>query len=189
MEQILDAAEALLREQGIEHMTVLDVARALGLTHAAVYRYFSDKAALQEAVAERWLRRITRPLAVIAQRPGPAQDRLREWARTLARLKRHKVLDDPKMFAAYSTLAGAADRVATAHVAELRQQLARMLQDGSTQGVFHIRDIQRAAAAVQSATLRFHHPLLLLPPNELPTQRDLDQVLDLIIAGLKASSI
>jgi AcrR family transcriptional regulator len=189
MEQILDAAEGLLREHGIAHTTVLDVARTLGLTHAAVYRYFADKVALQEAVAERWLQRIARPLAAIAGRPGPAEERLREWARTLARLKRHKVLDDPKMFAAYSALAGAAGRVATAHVADLRNQLVQILEDGSAQGVFHIRDIERAAAAVQSAMLRFHHPLLLLPPNPLPTQRDLDQVLDLIVAGLKAGSI
>jgi AcrR family transcriptional regulator len=189
MEQILDAAEALLREHGIAHTTVLDVARALGLTHAAVYRYFADKVALQEAVAQRWLHRITRPLAAIAEREGSAEDRLREWARTLARLKRHKVLDDPKMFAAYSSLAGAADRVATAHVAELQNQLARILEDGCRQRVFRLKDIRRAAAAVQSAMLRFHHPLLLLPPNPLPTQRDLDQVLDLIIAGLKTGSV
>ena len=189
MEQILDAAEALLREHGIAHMTVLDVARTLGLTHAAVYRYFSDKVALQEAVAQRWLQRITRPLAAIAERDGPAEVRLREWARTLARLKRHKVLDDPKMFAAYSALAGAADRVATAHIAELQHQLARILEDGRLQATFRIRDVRRAAAAVQSATLRFHHPQLLLPPNPLPTQRDLERVLDLIIAGLKAGSM
>ena len=189
MEQILDAAENLLRRHGIAKMTVLDVARALGLTHAAVYRYFPDKVALREAVAERWLQRISRPLAVIAERPGRAEDRLREWARTLAQLKRHKVRDDPQMFAAYSALARGADRVATAHVAELQRQLARILEDGANEGVFRLRDIPRAAAAVQNATLRFHHPQLLLPPAPLPTTRELDSVLDLVISGLKAGSL
>jgi len=189
LEQILDAAENLLRRHGIAKMTVLDVAAALGFTHAAVYRYFPDKVALREAVAERWLQRISRPLVVIAERSGPAEDRLREWVRTLARLKRHKVLDDPQMFAAYSALAKSAAHVATAHVAELQHQLAGILEDGAAEGAFRLRDVSRAAAAVQNATLRFHHPQLLLPPAPLPTARELDSVLDLVISGLKAGSL
>lgn len=184
MEQILDAAENLLRRHGIAQMTVLDVARALGLTHAAVYRYFPDKVALREAVAERWLQRISRPLAMIAEGSAPAEERLREWARTLARLKRHKVRDDPQMFAAYSALARGADRVVTAHVGELQRQLIRILKDGVDEGAFLVRDIPRAAAAVQNATLRFHHPQLLLPPAPLPTTRELESVLDLVVSGL-----
>ena len=189
MEHILDAAERLLRERGLAHMTVLDVAGTLRLSHAAVYRYFPDKAALREAVAERWLQRISRPLAIIAERDGPAEERLREWARALARLKRHKVIDDPEMFAAYSTLTASAGRVASAHIADLQHQLARILADGRAQGTFHVNDIARAAAAVQHATLRFHHPQLLLPPNAPPTPHELDSVLDLLISGLKAGAI
>src|SRR5262249_20957742 len=141
-----------------------------------------------ETVAARWLDRISRPLAIIADRSGPAEDRLREWVRTLARLKRHKVCDDPQMFAAYSTLAGSARCVASAHIATLKSQLLRILQDGCSEGVFQIRNLARAADAIQNATLRFHHPQLLRPPASLPTTHELESVLNLVIGGLKAGT-
>ncbi|GAB3955507.1 hypothetical protein GCM10027614_65040 [Micromonospora vulcania] len=57
--RILDAAEEVLRRYGPAKATVLDVARALGVSHGSVYRHFASKAALREAVAERWLARVS----------------------------------------------------------------------------------------------------------------------------------
>ena len=76
-ERILDAAEDVLRRFGPAKATVVDVARALGVSHGSVYRHFPSKAALRDAVAERWLDRVSAPLAEAAAVPGPAADRLR----------------------------------------------------------------------------------------------------------------
>jgi len=54
-DRILDAADALLQRLGPARMGVVDVARALGMSHANVYRHFDSKAALRDAVVERWL--------------------------------------------------------------------------------------------------------------------------------------
>ena len=56
-EEILDAAEEVLRRYGPAKANVVDVARALNVSHGSVYRHFPSKAALREAVAERWLER------------------------------------------------------------------------------------------------------------------------------------
>ncbi|HEY1384219.1 MAG TPA: TetR/AcrR family transcriptional regulator, partial [Dongiaceae bacterium] len=61
-EKILEAAEDVLRRFGPSKTTVVDVARALGVSHGSVYRHFPSKAALREAVLERWLHRISDPL-------------------------------------------------------------------------------------------------------------------------------
>lgn len=51
-EKLLDAAATLLRERGLDKVTVNDIARAAGLTHGAVYARFPSKDALcSEAVA------------------------------------------------------------------------------------------------------------------------------------------
>ncbi|MFC7510822.1 TetR/AcrR family transcriptional regulator [Streptomyces thermocarboxydus] len=58
-ERILEATE-VLRRHGPAKATVVDVARALGVSHGSVYRHFRTKAALREAVTKRWLDRTSR---------------------------------------------------------------------------------------------------------------------------------
>jgi AcrR family transcriptional regulator len=54
-ERILEAAEVVLRRYGPSKATVVEVARALDVSHGSVYRHLPSKAALREAVAEDWL--------------------------------------------------------------------------------------------------------------------------------------
>ncbi len=63
LERILDVAEDVLRRFEPAKTTVIDVARALGVSHGSVYRRFPSKAALRDAVTERWLARLSEPLA------------------------------------------------------------------------------------------------------------------------------
>ena len=55
---LVDAAIALVGEHGIEGLTLLAAARAVGVSHAAVYRHFADKGALLLAVAQRGFTRL-----------------------------------------------------------------------------------------------------------------------------------
>src|SRR5262249_7925472 len=129
-ERILDAAEDVLRRFGPAKATVVDVARALGVSHGSVYRHFPSKAALRDAVAQRWLDRGWARLAEAAAVPGPAADRLRRWFDLLIAIKHKKVQDDPALFATYHALAADARDVAAAHVAALTAQVAQIIGDG-----------------------------------------------------------
>ena len=100
-ERILVTAEDVLRRYGPAKATVVDVARALDVSHGAVYRHFPTKAALREAVTERWLARISGPLSEIAEEEGPAVERLRRWLELLISSKRSRALEDPELFATY----------------------------------------------------------------------------------------
>ncbi|MGA8156278.1 MAG: TetR/AcrR family transcriptional regulator, partial [Rhodoplanes sp.] len=124
-ERILDTAEDVLRRYGPAKATVIDVARALGVSHGSVYRHFSSKAALRDAVLERWLGRVSAPLAAIAEEKGPAAPRLRRWLDALIAAKRQKVQGDPELFATYVALAAESRDVVAAHVDLLRRQVAR----------------------------------------------------------------
>ena len=50
----------------------MDVARALGVSHTAVYKHVSSKAELRDLVVGRWVEATMPPLRAIAARPGPA---------------------------------------------------------------------------------------------------------------------
>src|SRR5258708_23921591 len=97
-DRILDATEEVLRRFGPAKATVVDVARALGVSHGSVYRHFASKAELRDAVTERWLARVSAPLDAIVQETGPAPQRLRRWLARLVAIKPPKALDDPDMF-------------------------------------------------------------------------------------------
>src|SRR5215470_14318089 len=60
-EAILDAAELLFAERGVDGVAVRDLARELGLTPSSLYNHFPGKQALYEAVLERGLE----PLAAL----------------------------------------------------------------------------------------------------------------------------
>jgi len=160
-ERILEATEDVLRRYGPTKATVVDVARALGVSHGSVYRHFRTKAALREAVTQRWLDRTSEQLGSVAADPGPAERRLDRWLTGLFEAKRHKAGDDPELFATYSVLAGEVNAVVDRHIEELTGQLARIIEDGRTEGVFaanYIGSASETARAVFDATGRFHDP-------------------------------
>lgn len=157
-ERILEAAEDVLRRFGPAKATVVDVARALGVSHGSVYRHFPSKAALRDAVTEGWLARVSAPLETVAASDEPAPARLRRWLDTLIAAKRSKALDDPELFATYMVLVSDAREVVTAHVETLVGQIAAILRAGLQRGEFSAIDPDVIARAVFDATSRFHNP-------------------------------
>ncbi|MEH1903447.1 MAG: TetR family transcriptional regulator [Nostoc sp.] len=186
-ERILDAAEDVLRRYGLAKATVVDVARFLEVSHGTIYRHFPSKAALRDAVAERWLHRVSTPLAAIAQEPGSAVERLHRWFEQLIALKRQKVLDDPELFATYSAIAQEAQGVVQAHIDELVSQVAAIVESGISSNEFKVTDPQVAAKAVFQAMVRFHHPAHASEWSDPDIDTDFAQVWRLILAGLVVS--
>lgn len=183
-ERILDAAEKVLRRYGPAKATVVDVARFLEVSHGTIYRHFPSKAALRDAVAERWLHRVSTPLAEIAEEQGSATERLHQWFMQLMTLKRQKVLDDPELFATYSAIAEEARGVVQAHVSELVRQLAQIIESGISSKEFKVADAHETAKAVFNATIRFHHPAHAWEWSAPNIDADFAQVWRLVLAGL-----
>jgi AcrR family transcriptional regulator len=157
-DKILEAAEEVLRRFGPSKATVVDVARALGVSHGSVYRHFASKAALRDAVLERWLHRISDPLDAMVRGREPAPERLRRWIGALMAAKRRRVLKEPELFATYGILAADARDVVKGHVDALVGQAARIIGDGIKSGAFTVKDAGAAARSVFDATARFHNP-------------------------------
>ena len=185
-ERILEATEEVLRRYGLAKATVVDVARALDVSHGSVYRHFPSKASLRQAVAKRWLDRANAPLQKIAESTGPAPARLEKWLRTMIDIKVKKVSEDPEMFATYLTLAQEACEAVKAHRERLIDQVAHIIADGVKQGAFAASDVKSTARAVFEATTRYHHPAHSDEWKDQARPARIDALLSLLLKGLEA---
>ncbi|ANS65116.1 TetR family transcriptional regulator [Streptomyces lincolnensis] len=186
-ERILEATEEVLRRHGPAKATVVDVARALGVSHGSVYRHFGTKAALREAVTKRWLDRATGALAAVADATDrDPETRLRDWLAALFEAKRRKAGDDPELFATYSVLTDENGGVVGEHIAELTGQLTRILQEGAGSGVFAVDDPATSARALFQATARFHDPGYAREWKQPGVEREFEAVVELLLRGLRA---
>jgi AcrR family transcriptional regulator len=184
-ERILEVTEDVLRRFGLAKATVVDVARALDVSHGSVYRHFPSKASLREAVAKRWLDRVSAPLTQIAKDSGPAPARLERWLRTLCTAKQKTVCDDPEMFATYLTLAREACAAVRAHKEGLIDQVAAIISDGVKQGVFDTSDVRASARAIFDATVRYHHPAHAEEWKDPELAARVDALLALLLRGIE----
>lgn len=187
-ERILEATEEVLRRHGPAKATVVDVARALGVSHGSVYRHFRTKAALREAVTKRWLDRTSQILAEIAGRPSETPPvALQHWLGALFTAKRHKAGDDPELFATYSVLLGEASAVVEEHITELVDQLTDIVHRGVMEGYFMAVDGDSAATAraVFHATNRFHDPAYAHEWEQPGIEAEFTTVVTLILRGLR----
>jgi AcrR family transcriptional regulator len=186
-ERILDATEEVLRRHGPAKATVVDVARALGVSHGSVYRHFRTKTALREAVAQRWLDRTHQGLTGIVDDAGLAPDeRLRAWCRALFDIKRRRAVDDPELFATFGVLAEEHSAIVDRHVGDLTGQLTTIVRAGVSDGTFRPLAPESTATALLDATSRFHAPYHAREWQHPDTGARLETLLDLLVAGLRA---
>jgi AcrR family transcriptional regulator len=186
-ETILAATEQVLRRHGPAKATVVDVARALGVSHAAVYKHFASKTALREAVTTRWLEQTLPRLEAVARdvRLAPP-DRLRAWFMEQLAVKQDRVAEDPELFATYRALAAEHSDVAAQHVRDLLAQVGSIIADGVAGGDLAAADPAQAARAVFQATMAFHHPALADSWTSPGAAAALDETCTLLLDGLRA---
>ena len=186
-DRILDATVKVLRRHGAAKTNVVDVAEVLGMSPGNIYRFFSSKRALLEAVVVRWMDEMTAPIeAIAAEHTRPASERLALWFDLLRKSKRRKLIEEPALFRVYLDIVGDARKAADEHLKMLLRQLERIINDGKASGEFPPDiDPKSAARAFLHATSPFHHPALVMQQPS-PTEADARALLRLVLAGLRA---
>jgi AcrR family transcriptional regulator len=166
--RLLAIAADRLRRLGPKQVTVVAVAEEAGMTHANVYRYFPSKAALVDAVAGRWLKALEATLAVVADAPDPADDKLERLIQALARAHRNLLVEDRHLFDVYCTATETSRALIRKHRNRLRHLIERVVDEGIATGKFEPRDRERALAFVGDATFRFTNPIAARLDSEIP---------------------
>lgn len=185
-DEILDAAEQVLRRYGPDKTSVVDIAKVLQVSHGTLYRHFESKAALREAVTSRWLHTsIAVPLEAIANEiGGSAVGRLRLWVETLVRTKRKFAAEDTEMFAMYADVTFIEVEMISTHTYRLIKQLEQILEQGMASKELKQGDSESLARGIFLATSRFHHPSHAGEWEMRSVDEDFERVWQLLLGGL-----
>lgn len=179
----LDAAERVIRNSGFERSKLTDVARELGISHAALYKHFDSKEALLDAVTARWLERIDHKLTDVAEHTGSAPERIRKWFLALHHCKREKILVEPELFRAFDMSSIKGSPAALAHLHFMQNQLTDLIQQGIKEGSLKTENPEQVAALLFEATMAYHHPRLVLEQLETDREPALNQLLDVLLSA------
>lgn len=183
-ERILAAAEQLLRRHGPAKVGMVDVARAAGMSHTNVYKHFGSIAEINQTVTERWLNEITDRLENILKSRREAPAKLKTYILALIEAKQQKLVQDPELYETYTELLEADPETLSHHLETVRTQIAAIIREGVTKGIYRVSNPDKAAAAVLAAITRFRHPVFVRAAGGVSLVPQAEPVIALLNAGL-----
>jgi AcrR family transcriptional regulator len=184
-QKAIDVAIEKMRAEGFDKVRLTDIARELGVSHAALYSHFKDRTDLLDAVSERWLLEIDEQLAAICAKPGKdPSEKLLAWMLALHRAKRAKVLNDPELYKSFDALAQGKKPYVKQHLAVMRSQLTGLMTEAL--GVRRAKggNPDKLAEIVWESMMAFHHPKLVAQHIDEKREPLLKMVLESVLKGL-----
>jgi AcrR family transcriptional regulator len=148
--ELLERAEQTLRERGAGALSLRELARDLGVSHAAPSRHFRDKQALLDALAEYGFARLGSELdEALDGAGGLFRDRLAAFAQTYVRFASHNGALLDLMFAGKHR-PGAAESLKTAAADAFARPLA-LVTEAQAAGEVVSGDPERVATVLFAA--------------------------------------
>jgi AcrR family transcriptional regulator len=182
--RIIETAERLFREIGYRKTTVADIARSLSMSAGNVYRFFTSKAEINEAVGRQLMGEVEEAARAISEESGPAAERLRRMIQTVERMNSERYVDDFKLHEMVSVALTENWTIVKDHILRMDSFLARIITDGMESGEFRRQDATQAARLVHTATVRFCHPRLMVECRAIP-EPTLDRMIDFCLLALR----
>lgn len=159
-ERILDAAFALLRQEGLEGISIRKIADHVGVSHMSLYTYFENRAAIVTGLRERGFAQVAAFCADSLRRAeaGDALDQVRvSLEKFIAIARAH-----PQLYQlAWRRASGDGDlRIDSRNLAQLLSHLSRLIAMGIARGQCVARDPDLAAVmafSIVNGTLMLYH--------------------------------
>jgi len=182
--RIIETAERLFKQLGFQKTTVADIARDLGMSPANVYRFFGSKAEINEAVGRQLMSEVEQAAEAIAAGPGSAADRLRALIRTVNTMNAERYIDDRKLHEMVAVALSDNWSIVKDHIEHMGMFYGKVIADGIVSGEFAPCNVEAAAKIVQTATVRFCHPRLMVECSDVPGP-ELDEMVDFCLKALR----
>jgi AcrR family transcriptional regulator len=183
-EKAIASTVARMRQHGFAKVSLVDVAKDLGISHAALYSYFADKAALLDAVSERWLRAMDDELEKIVNRERDPRLKIHDWFLKLHRLKREKVQHDLELFKSFNLASEAMKPFVVTHMENARRHLTQLVREAMAAKKMRQDSVAKVVAILRESMTSFSHPKLVVQYLNENREPILKQTLETVLNGL-----
>src|SRR5450631_3850678 len=180
---IVEVAERLFRQFGFQKTTVADIARELHMSPANVYRFFTAKSEINEAVCMDLLSKIEAEAEKIAASRGTAAQKIRNLFGSVEKTHHKLFMFDRKLHDLIEAAITENWAIMRRHTERMAGILEQIIANGMASDEFPAGDAALASRLVNTACIRFCHPRLIVEYQQEP-EPTLDQMIGFCLAAL-----
>jgi AcrR family transcriptional regulator len=159
--RIMETAEALFRRLGYAKTAVADIAAELHMSPANIYRFFSSKLAIVEAICQRFLGDVEEKGWAVVRSKAPASQRLERLVVEIMAFHRENLVSERRVNDIVMVAMEQSWDSIKAHKELMRTMFEAIVRDGIAAGEFASADPRRDAELVFRSLVSFCHPVLL----------------------------
>lgn len=183
-DKAVEIAIEQMRAKGFEKVRLVDVAKEMGISHAALYSHFQDKTALFDAVSERWLVNLDKKQDLLVLEKRDPVQKIRTWFLNLHRMKLEKVKLDPELYKAFDMAAAESKPFIQTHLLNMRKQMSTLVIEAMDQKKLKKKDVNMVTEILITAGAAFTHPKLVAQYCEEDREPLLVQTIEAVLKGL-----
>jgi AcrR family transcriptional regulator len=159
--RIMQTADALFRRLGFAKTAVADIASELGMSPANVYRFFSSKNAIVEAICKHCLSEVEEASWVIARSKASAAERMERLVLGILAYHMENFASDQRVNEMVVAAIESSWDAIKAHKQVMHNVAEVILRDGIAAGEFESVDPRETAELIMRSVVVFTHPLVL----------------------------
>lgn len=185
-DRILDVAEEHFRRVGYAKTAVADIALVLGMSPANIYRFFSSKSAINDAICDRLMCGCRDMVRQIVEGEGTAAQRMETVILAVHRRNRALLTQEKRV---HDMVQAAMDEnwgAIKAHVETMESFLAELIAEGIAAGEFAPCEPRNTAETVFDCCIGIFHPTLIAQCADQDLEHNAHRIIALILRALRS---
>jgi len=184
-EALLDRVEELIAQRGGVSITLAELAAAASMSPANLYRFFENKEALYEAVAERWFAPKVRAMEEVLASDLPIRQKFYAFYARRLTMTCDDYARDPALFRSYLELGQQHIEIVRGFIDLADHFLAELIAEAIAEGYFAGLEIDATVSLVNLMLQPFCDPDLIVMLLHSVSEEKLVIVVDTIFDGLR----
>lgn len=182
---LLEVVDDLVRKRGAVDISMTDLAAAAGMSPSNLYRFFDNKEALLEAVAERFFAEKVRIMVEVTESDLPVRDKMYQYfsRRYLAMVEQYEA--EPDLLKSYLEIGQQYFEVVRGYVDLGDHYLSLIVAEAMEQGYFEGLSIDESVSLINQMVQCYTNPdaLFYIGTSKLKVEK-LAMIVDAIFHGL-----
>jgi AcrR family transcriptional regulator len=159
--RIIETAEALFRRMGFAKTAVADIAAELDMSPANIYRFFSSKNAIVDAICQRCLGELEDKAWSVARSRASASTRIEQMFLQVLAYHKENLITEQRVHDMVLVAMEQNWEAIAAHKQTIHSVIELIVRDGIEAGEFEKGDPRATAMWLMFSLVRYCHPLLI----------------------------